>query len=119
MTEEEMIAKFLATNVVKQIDSGEDEYGDSRLHGRTKAYISSHDYKPDPMWDGLVVLDNTTKTIIEFTVGKGKQTANAYGKLIASTFTYDGAAGAPMRENTITERIASGRYSIRKNPRQN
>jgi hypothetical protein len=24
-----------------------------------------------------------------------------------------------MRENTITERIASGRYSIRKNPRQN
>ena len=113
-TDADMINDFLKNKEATKCPDS-DMIGDEKMYLKSKSHRTAHDYKLEPMWDGLVVYDNETDMEVTFSVNKLKTNGSSIPDIVASvTFTYNsGYAGINnVRENTITERISSGRYKI-------
>lgn len=121
MTSDEMIANFLKTNKVTVLDES-NHIGSENLRLRSKSYHNNSDYRTEAMWDGLVVHDTVSGKEFTFKVVFNKvDVKNRRGKMAVTKF-YNAIAncsddtgnqnGTKMRENTITERISSKRYTI-------
>jgi len=115
MDNQEMIEKFLAENEVVICDDAQLMMSDNQRF-KSKSHLSAYDYKLEPMWDGLEVLDTEKNKKIVFSAYLSRtNTKVSKGTKDGATITYmRNEVGQPIRENTITDRIASGRYKITK-----
>ena len=118
-SDKEMIEEYLSKNKATEIESVNDEESDA-FSLKTKAHRTSADYVPKPMWHELVVIDNETGKEIEFKKDFFKASKRFTYKekyAVAATWYYIPTEGQRVRESTISEKIASGRYKIIEKPR--
>lgn len=111
MSDKSMIDEFLKKNKVTQCEDGGPI--DSSKAGRSRDHISAYDYLPDPMYDRDSVYDNKAKKTFTFdkkAVRKGAKKGRGIG--MSWFYSMRGETIPNIRENTITERIASGRYTL-------
>ena len=119
MNSQDMIDNFLKNNEVTEcID--DDKFTNEKMYLISKSHRTAYDYKLEPLWDMLEVKDNDSGDIFWFTVksSRTKVKAGAKKRNIGATIMYLRNDGRILRENTITDRISSGQYTITKKPKE-
>jgi len=116
MSEEGMIKEFLKNKEITKCPE-DDKFTNENLYLKSKSHRTAYDYKLVPIWDNLEVFDNELNDHVSFSVRsiKTSKEHRKSGIKLGATITYHSSLrNIVIRENTITERISSGRYKITK-----